>query len=85
MTEWKPEYNTEKPDELSLVSSSTYIQRKDIHQVEISDGYTNHLQWYSLSRFLTKDELLMLEAVAEVRTDAAIDEYTLQLIEEGIL
>ena len=45
-------------------------------------GFT---QWVSECRIISIDEYNLLESIKEIKTDEAIDGYTLQLIEEGLL
>ena len=37
------------------------------------------------SREITESEYAMLKSIEEINTEKAIDEYTLQLMEEGVL
>lgn len=82
MTEWKKEYTMEEPSELLLVSPDTYIQRKNIESFIDNDGTA---KWRSDSRFIKKNEYNLLQSIADILVDKAIDDYTMQLIEEGIL
>ena len=82
MTAWFEEQcGSIKPDELQVIAPNTYMERKDIHE-EVIGGYTI---WVSTSRKISFNEYYMLKAIAEITTDKAIDDYTIQLIEEGIL
>lgn len=77
MTDWFTEHNAQKPEALQVIAPTTFMERKDIYQ----DGDL----WASTSRKISFDEYYMLQAIKEIRTDEAIDDYTMQLIEEGIL
>lgn len=89
MTEWTKEYCSERPDDLQIIAPGLYIQRKDIVEVEYeadeiagTDAYTGY---ECMSREITVSEYAMLQSIVEIDTDKAIDEYTMQLIEEGVL
>lgn len=87
MTNWSEDICSEKPEELTMASPTSYIQRRNIHEVEVPaegdmPGFT---QWISECRIISIDEYNLLESIKEIKTDEAIDGYTLQLIEEGLL
>lgn len=88
MKEWSKERCSEKPEELQLIAEGLYIQRKNIAEVtheaidEFMPAYTD---WECDSREITVSEYQMLQAISEINTDKAIEEYTLQLMEEGVL
>lgn len=87
MKEWTKERCSEKPQELQLVADGIYIQRKNIKEVEHEaakdmEAYTD---WECDSREITVSEYQMLKSIEEINTDKAIDDYTAQLIEEGLL
>lgn len=82
MTAWFEEQcGAEKPEELQIIAPKTYIERKDLIQKTINED----LIWFATSRKISFDEYYMLQSIKEIRTDEAIDDYTMQLIEEGIL
>lgn len=91
MTTWKLEVcGQDMPQELELVSPDTYIQRDLIQLVtpeedgERGEGAVGaHYECYS--RFITVAEYNQLNAIEQIETNQAIDEYTMALIEEGIL
>lgn len=90
MTDWKKELcGTEYPKTLELASRDTYIQRRNIEFVEgiaMDDGMTDIGDHYECeSRFITKDEHAMLKSIEEISNEKAIDDYTLRLMEEGVL
>lgn len=76
-----------KPQELQLVSPDTYIQRKDIKKVdhEATEDMPAYIDYECMSREITVSEYQMLESITQISNEKAIDEYTLQLIEEGVL
>lgn len=89
MTEWTKEYCASQPDEVQAIGPGLLIQRKDITEVEHpaeetpgSDAYT---VWECMSREITVSEYEMLQSITEIDTGKAIDDYTMQLIEEGVL
>lgn len=89
MTEWKKEISADRPSELQTVAPGLFVQRKEISQVEHeadpvagTDAYTD---FECLSREITASEYHMLESITEIDNSKAIDDYTMQLIEEGVL
>lgn len=87
MKEWTVERCEKKPQELQLVSPDTYIQRKDIKKVnhEATEDTPAYTDYECMSREITVSEYQMLESITQISNEKAIDEYTLQLIEEGVL
>lgn len=89
MTEWKPEENTRKPEELQVIGDALLMQRRNIEQKERSMDYgegEETQQYYSCEcRELTVSEYMMLQSIEEIDASKAIDAYTMQLIEEGVL
>lgn len=87
MKEWTMERCEKKPQELQLVSPDTYIQRKDIKKVEheATEDMPAYMDYECMSREITVSEYQMLESITQISNEKAIDEYTLQLIEEGVL
>lgn len=87
MTKWTEDICSEKPEKLTIASPTSYIERRNIHEIEVPaegdmPGFT---QWVSECRIISIDEYNLLESIKEIKTDEAIDGYTLQLIEEGLL
>ena len=87
MTEWKKERCSNRPDEIQVIAPGVYIQRKDIAEVthpstETEPEYTD---FECMSREITVSEYEMLRSIEEIDTTEAIDAYTMQLIEEGVL
>lgn len=85
MTSWTQDICSEKPEELTMASPTSYIQRRNIHSEEVNTGEESCTQWISESRIISIDEYNLLESIKEIKVDEAIDNYTLQLIEEGLL
>lgn len=90
MTNWTKEVcGNELPEELQLVSPDTYIQRKNIRYVagisavDEMQGMDDHYECFS--RFITVDEYNNLAEIKNMKAEEAIDAYTLQLMEEGLL
>ena len=81
MKEWTKERCSEEPQELQLVADGIYIQRKNIEKVQ--HEATEGMEAYT--REITVSEYQMLESIKQINTDKAIDDYTAQLIEEGLL
>ncbi len=78
MTAWYEDRYTFEPEELQVIAPNTFMERKDIHQ-------TDQDTWVCLERRISFNEYYMLKSIEEITTDKAIDDYTMQLIEEGIL
>ena len=84
MTDWKKVTGTQpdKPEEVDRTSSpSTVYLRKNIEQVtrevEGSDG--------KMKSVVKENTSGIVESVTQFQKDAVIDEYTQQLIEEGLI
>lgn len=91
MKQWNEEHCSTEPEELQLIADSTYIQRKDIHEVEHEETEETpaYTEWVCQSREISVSEYEMLKAIEEIQTDkavaVAIDDYTSELIEGGVL
>lgn len=87
MTEWTKEVCSSQPDELQPIAPGLLIQRRDIHQVEHeeADGLPAYTSWECESREISVSEYEMLASIESIDTSKALDEYTMQLIEEGVL
>ena len=87
MTDWRVTQSTEPFKELSIASPTTYIQAKDMHEIQLPssvDGET-FTAYEAMTRFLTKDEYHMLQSIEAIDSSKAVDAFTMELIEEGIL
>lgn len=69
------------------MAPNLYIQRRNIEQQEHEerDGMAAYTDYVCESREITESEYEMLKSIEEISTENAIDEYTLQLMEGGIL
>lgn len=89
MKQWTEERCAEQPQELQLIASDTYMQRRNIekveHEADEQAGTEAYTEWVCESREITVSEYEMLKSIEEIDTTQAIDEYTMQLIEEGVL
>ena len=87
MTDWTKEICSQKPAELQSVSKDNFIERRNIVKVEHEETETTpaYTGWECESRFISKDEYHMLKSIEDISTQDAIDAYTEQLIEGGIL
>ncbi|MCD8364790.1 MAG: hypothetical protein LUC83_03055 [Clostridiales bacterium] len=87
MTNWTQERCATEPEELQLIADGLYIQRKDITEVEheATDDQEAYVDYECMSREITVSEYQMLASIEEIDTTAAIDAYTEELIEEGVL
>ena len=91
MQGWKKEHCSEQPEELQLIAPNLYMQRKNIEKIEHEKTETTeaYTEYVCECREITESEYQMLESVKEIDTEkavnAAIDDYTMQLMEGGIL
>ena len=88
MKQWKEERLASRPEELQLIAQpDLYIQRRNIREEhhEETDNMPEYTDYVCDSREITESELAMLESIEEIDTNKAIDEYTLQLMEGGII
>ena len=51
----------------------------------VINNFNLYTDWECDSREITVSEYQMLESIKQINTDKAIDDYTAQLIEEGLL
>lgn len=91
MTEWRKERCSERPDDLQLIAPGLYMERKNIRESwhEGDDMEGPYMEYECECREISVSEYEMLKNIEEIKTGdavaAAIDEYTLQLMEEGVL
>lgn len=89
MKDWTQERCSERPDELQVIAPGLFMQRRNIQKVEHEADETAGLEAYTEyvceSREITEGEYAMLGSIEQINTDKAIDEYTLRLMEEGVL
>jgi hypothetical protein len=91
MKQWTEERCAERPAELLLIAPSLYIQRRNIQEVthEETEDQAAYTEYVCESREITESEYALLQSVEEIQTDKAvtdaIDQYTAELIEEGVL
>ncbi len=89
MKEWKQERCAEQPDELQLIADGIYMQRRNIqrvdHEKDEIKGEEAYTEWVCEARQISVSEYNMLKSIEDIDTQAAIDDYTNSLIEEGVL
>jgi hypothetical protein len=87
MKEWKEERCAERPDELQVIAPGVYMQRRNIEKVEHDalEGMPSYIDYRCECREITVSEYETLKSIEEINTSRAIDEYTKQLIEEGVI
>lgn len=87
MKQWQEELCQQQPDELELVAPDTYIQRRNIEEVahEETEDTPAYTSYKCESREISASEYAMLNSIEEIDTQKAIDDYTEQLVEEGLL
>ena len=87
MKEWSKERCSEKPEELQLIAPDTYIERKDIVEVqyEETEDVPAYTDYECMSREISVSEYNMIKSITEINTNNAIDAYTEELIKEGMI
>lgn len=93
MKQWSEERCAERPEELQVIAPGLYMQRRNIrevkHEADEATGMGPYTDYVCESREITESEYEMLKSIEKINTDeavtAAIDEYTMQLMEGGIL
>ncbi len=87
MKQWTEEHCPHRPDELQLIAPDLYMQRRNIREVEHKGDQWRgaYTEFVCESREITISEYEMLQGIKEISTEKAIDEYTMQLVEQGVL
>lgn len=87
MTNWQKEICATEPQELEKVAPDTLIQRRNITPVEHPEenGMPAYTSYECESRFVSEADYNMLKSIEEINTEKAIDEYTMSLLEMGVL
>lgn len=89
MKEWKEERCASQPEELEIVAEGIYIQRRNIaevkHKADKTAGTEAYTEYVCESREISVSDYNMLKSIEEISTEAAIDAYTEQLLEEGVI
>ncbi|MBE6014703.1 MAG: hypothetical protein E7241_04980 [Lachnospiraceae bacterium] len=89
MKAWKEEHCAQRPNELQLIAPDTYIQRRNIaevqHEANEEAGIEAYTDFKCESRTISVSEYEMIKSINDYDAQAAIDEYTEQLVEEGVL
>ena len=87
MKQWKEERCSTQPKKLEVIADGVLMQRRNIEAVEHEateemEAYTDYV---CESREITVSEYEMLKSIEGINTDKAIEEYTLQLMQEGAI
>ena len=87
MKQWKEERCSTQPKDLEVIADGVLMQRRNIKAVEheATDGMDAYTDYVCESREITVSEYEMLNSIEDINTDKAIDAYTLQLMEEGVI
>jgi len=87
MTEWKAERCASAPSPLQIIAPGLYMERKNIQAVqhEAEAGMPAYTDYSCECREITVSEYEMLQSITEIDNSKAIDDYTMQLIEQGVL
>lgn len=87
MTLWKEERCSSQPEEVQVIATGLLMERRDIRQVnhEATDMEPAYTDWVCMSREISESEYQMLKSIEAIDTQDAIDAYTEQLLEEGVI
>lgn len=89
MKQWSEEHCAERPEELQVIAPGLYMQRRNIqevkHEADEAAGTEAYTEFVCEGREITESEYAMLESIEQINTEKAIDAFTMQLIEEGVL
>lgn len=87
MKQWKEERCSTQPKELEVIAPGVFMQRRNIKSVEheATEEMAAYTDYVCECREITESEYEMLKSIESINTDRAIEEYTLQLMEEGVI
>ncbi len=89
MKAWKQERCSEQPETLQDIGGGLYMERRNItaenHDADESAGVEAYTDYVCECREITHDEYHMLKSLEEFEAQDAIDAYTEQLLEEGVI
>ena len=87
MKKWKEERCSTQPEELEVIAPGVFMQRRNIEAVEHEaiEEMAEYTDYVCECREITESEYEMLKSIESINTDRAIEEYTLQLMEEGVI
>lgn len=89
MKAWKQERCSEQPEELQDIGGGLYMERRNItaenHEADEAAGVEAYTDYVCESREITQGEYNMLKSINEHNDQEAIDAYTEQLLEEGVI
>lgn len=85
--EWKEEHCSEQPSEKQIIAEGVLMERRNIRQVhhDEENGMAAYDEWVCECREISLADYQIIKSVEEINVNSAIDAYTEQLIEEGIL
>lgn len=87
MKQWKEERCSTQPKELEVIADGILMQRRNIEAVEheATEEMKAYTDYVCESREITVSEYEMLKSIEGINTDKAIEDYTLKLMEEGVI
>jgi len=89
MKDWTEERCSQQPEELQVIGDGLYMQRRNIekveHEADETAGAEAYTEYVCECREITESEYHMLQSIEDIDSNKAIDAYTQQLIEEGVL
>lgn len=89
MKAWINERCAERPEELQDIGCGLYMERRNIrevhHEADEVAGTEEYTDYECECREVTADEYHVLQSIKEIDTSSAIDAYTQELLEEGLL
>lgn len=87
MKQWKEERCKMQPEELEVIAPGVYMQRRNIAAVEheATENMAAYTDYVCECREIGESEYEMIKSIESINTDKAIEEYTLQLMQEGAI
>ena len=87
MKQWKEERCSTQPKDLEVIADGVLMQRRNIEAVEheATEEMAAYTDYVCQSREITVSEYEMLKSIESINTDKAIEEDTLQLMQEGAI
>lgn len=87
MTNWEEEHCSRQPEELQIIGPGLLMERRNIREVthEATDDMPAYTEWICECREIKTDEYNMIKTITEHSDQEAIDNYTAELMEAGLL
>lgn len=87
MTNWEVEHCATRPDELQVIGNGLLMERRNIEEVEheATDSMPAYTDYVCECREITTAEYNLVKSINEHSDQEAIDNYTAELMEAGLL